>query len=189
MVFVALCACAGEDGELHDASESGVDGSGDGSAGGGDAASTSEPPELAGTLAAHNQVRRGVGVPDLQWDPALAAIAQAWAERCVDNQAPAGLIDHNPGREDNYPDSVGENIYGSTGTATGPGAVASWAAEADDYDYASNSCSAVCGHYTQVVWRTTSKVGCALHTCAGLTYGSTVVCDYSPAGNDGSRPY
>src|SRR5262249_12464923 len=72
----------------------------------------------------------------------------------------------------------------------GPDAVASWVAEAKDYDYASNTCAPgkVCGHYTQVVWRATEKLGCAVYTCAALTFKSTIVCDYGPGGNTGGKP-
>lgn len=103
-----------------------------------------------------------------------------------------GLIDHNVGRSSGYPEYVGENIYGTSGTATGPGAVASWMNEKPNYDYATNKCAAgkVCGHYTQVVWKNTTKLGCALSTCAGLKYKSSVVCDYAPGGNfNGEKPY
>ena len=48
----------------------------------------------------------------------------------------------------------------------------------------------MCGHYTQVVWRNTTKIGCAIYTCPGFQYGSTVVCDYGPGGNIGGQsPY
>ncbi|MBK7533984.1 MAG: Fis family transcriptional regulator [Myxococcales bacterium] len=151
--------------------------------------SASEPPELSGTLAAHNQVRAQVGLPALTWDPALAAVAKTWAARCIDVQDPIGLVDHNEGRSTGGA-YVGENIYGSSGSATGPAAVASWASEAANYNYASNTCSDVCGHYTQLVWRETTKVGCALQDCARLQYGRTVVCNYAPGGNINSRrPY
>ena len=73
---------------------------------------------------------------------------------------------------------------------TGPDAVSSWASEAADYDYASNTCAGVCGHYTQVVWATSTKLGCGVSTCPGLIYGHTIVCDYAPGGNiSGQRPY
>ncbi len=155
-------------------------------------ASADEPAALAGITAAHNEVRAGVGVGPLVWDPDLAAIAQAWAEACVDQEAPIGLIDHNPGRSDGYPGYVGENIYASTGTASPTDAVAAWASEASDYDYDSNSCAlgAVCGHYTQLVWADSQRVGCGIATCSGLTYPSGIVCDYSPGGNIvGEWPY
>jgi hypothetical protein len=39
------------------------------------------------------------------------------------------------------------------------------------------------------VWRETREIGCAIHDCANLAYRWSVVCDYGPGGNDGSRPY
>jgi pathogenesis-related protein 1 len=156
---------------------------------GGDAGPMSnpqEPAELTGTLAAHNQVRRQVGLLELSWDPELAATAKAWATRCEDDEAPIGLVDHNPDRGKD----VGENIYGSSGAATGPAAVSAWAAESANYNYASNQCTGVCGHYTQLVWRETQRVGCAVHACTSLRFSGTVVCNYSPAGNvNNRRPY
>jgi pathogenesis-related protein 1 len=152
----------------------------------------SEPAELAGITAAQNAVRASVGVGPLTWDPALAVIAADWAARCVDTEAPSGLIDHNPGRSDTYPEYVGENIYASSlGSADPAGAVAAWAAEAASYHHDTNTCDAgqVCGHYTQLVWAASTRVGCAFHDCAGLTYRGSIVCDYAPGGNDGSRPY
>ncbi|MBK7582051.1 MAG: hypothetical protein IPI67_17825 [Myxococcales bacterium] len=113
-----------------------------------------EPASLAGITQLHNEARAKEGVPPLTWDPALAAIAQGWADGCVDNEAPIGLIDHNAGRSDNYPGYVGENIYGASGTGTPQAAVSLWMAEEADYDYASGKCAAgkACGHYTQVMW-------------------------------------
>lgn len=150
-----------------------------------------EPPGLEGTTAAHNEVRAAHGVGPLSWDPALAAIAQGWADQCVDMEAPAGLIDHNANRSATYPTYVGENIYASSGQASGVDAVQSWVSEEQFYDYASNTCQGgqICGHYTQVVWAATTMVGCGINNCAGLTYPSSIVCDYGPGGNDGNRPY
>lgn len=152
--------------------------------------SSGEPNALKGITELHNQARRKVGVPDLVWDPALATIAQAWASKCIDEEAPTGLIDHNASRGVGYPASVGENIFGSSGAPTPEQAVSSWVSEAKNYNYAANTCAGVCGHYTQVVWKTTQKVGCAIYQCPGLKFGGTLVCDYSPAGNvNGQRPY
>ncbi|MEM9487809.1 MAG: CAP domain-containing protein, partial [Myxococcota bacterium] len=157
-----------------------------------DSGDSGEPAELAGITQLHNDVRAGVGVGPLTWDPALAEVAQAWADQCRDNDPPAGLIDHNDGRSDNYPGYVGENIFGSSGAATAADAVNGWANEVADYDYDSNSCNPgrVCGHYTQVVWANSERLGCALSRCSGLDFGNTIVCNYSPGGNySGEWPY
>jgi pathogenesis-related protein 1 len=151
-----------------------------------------EPKSLAGIVAKHNAVRAGVGVGPLQWDDALAATAQAWANACKHADAPTGLLNHNANRSDGHPWYVGENIYGSTGTATAQAAVNSWAAEAQYYTHATNRCAAghVCGDYTQLVWANSTHVGCGISTCPNLTYHNTIVCDYGPGGNIGGvRPY
>ena len=70
------------------------------------------------------------------------------------------------------------------------GAVALWVAEEASYDYASNTCSAVCGHYTQVVWAQSQRLGCGVSSCPNIGYPNTIVCNYSPGGNvGGQRPY
>lgn len=188
-------AGAGGDGGRGDAAPGSTDGGGAGPDAAVDAApGVGEPAGLVGITLYHNQIRQQVQtatpLPALVWSDALAATAAAWAARCVDTAPPAGLIDHNPGRSMGHPYYVGENIYASSGTASAMGAVQSWASEKAKYDYASNTCSGVCGHYTQLVWRDTLEVGCALATCPGLTYSSVIVCDYGPGGNiSGQRPY
>jgi hypothetical protein len=163
------------------------------------AAAQPQPFTVADKIAmldAHNLVRCGVSptaqvMPPLVWDAALEATAQAWAAGCVDLVAPLGLLDHNPDRSDDHPFYVGENIYGTGGAvATPAAAVALWAAEAANYNFANNTCSGICGHYTQIVWANTRKVGCARYNCSALQYHSTIVCDYGPGGNiGGQRPY
>jgi len=152
-------------------------------------AASVEPPGLEGTLAAHNDIRSALGIEPLAWDAALAATAQAWADQCVDLAAPIGLIDDNPDRSDGYPWYVGENKYGSSGSASGVNAVALWAAEVQNYDYDTNTCSAICSHYTQIVWAATEFVGCGISSCPGLSFGNSVICNYGPGGNTGGRPY
>jgi pathogenesis-related protein 1 len=199
MLILMLGAC-GDDGAViagGDAPTGGSDaGSGSGS-GGPDAAipgGVGEPAELTGMTLFHNQVRAAVDtptpLPPLEWDPALAAYAAQWAAQCIDVVTPIGLIDHNQARQNvaGYA-YIGENIYGSGGTATAQATVMSWSAEKANYNYTANTCAGVCGHYTQIVWRATTHVGCALKNCPGLQYGSTIVCDYGPGGNNGQRPY
>jgi hypothetical protein len=48
-----------------------------------------------------------------------------------------------------------------------------------------------CGHYTQVVWRNTERVGCGYSTCQAQGFNFEVwVCNYDPPGNFiGQAPY
>ncbi|GJY40645.1 pathogenesis-related protein 1 [Tanacetum coccineum] len=73
----------------------------------------------------------------------------------------------------------GENL--AWGTAlTGASAVNLWVGEKADYDYNSNTCAPgkTCGHYTQVVWRQSVRLGCARVQCnSGAWF---VTCNYDP---------
>lgn len=198
LVFVVLGGCSGQiDTEAGsvDAPPNGGDGQGqtDGGPTPDVPGGVGEPAELTGITLFHNEVRAMVQtatpLPSLTWSPALAATAAAWVAQCRDQDAPIGLVDHNPGRSNGHPYYVGENIYASGGAASAQQAVQLWASEQANYNYATNTCSGVCGHYTQLVWRTTLEVGCAVGNCAGLTYPNAIVCDYGPGGNSGGKPY
>jgi uncharacterized protein YkwD len=122
-------------------------------------------------LAAHNAVRARVGVPGLVWSEPLAAAAQSWARSLIESRA----FFHRPN------DQYGENLYAITGGTASPGDVVSaWAAEAAGYNNASNTCANVCGHYTQLVWRGTRELGCAVAHGPGR---EVWVCEYNPPGN------
>ncbi len=161
-------------------------------------------PDAQAWLDAHNAVRAGTmpGVTvsptpapllaALGWSAAAASVAQAWASNCV--------YQHNP----NLPTlRLGENIAASAppGNLDAAAVVGLWASEWSGYHYDTNTCTLPdppgCGHYTQLVWRSTVNVGCALVTCStGWPFGGTPgpwdfwVCDYEPPGNwVGERPY
>jgi len=140
-----------------------------------------EPAAMAGMLAAHNEARRAVGVAPLQWSAELANSAASWAETLRGR----GCAMRHSGRA-----GVGENLAWASGQRLTPGQVAGmWVDERRDYDAPRNACApgAVCGHYTQVVWRQTSLVGCAQARCGG---SEVWVCQYSPPGNVvGQRPF
>lgn len=157
-----------------------------------------EPADLAGMTLYHNQVRAmvdttniaGGPLPSMQWDPNLASYAATWAAKC--QSANGQLLDHDPNRTNvaGYA-YIGENIYASGGTATAQGAVQLWASEKANFTYPT-TCAAgqTCGHYTQIVWRDSLHVGCALQNCPNLAYPNTIVCDYGPGGNyQGQAPY
>jgi pathogenesis-related protein 1 len=132
-------------------------------------------------------------LPPVTWDPVLADVAYDYLSRCP---SPDGVFtEHNPHATEDYAALggsgwVGENIWGTSGDAyTAAEVVADWMSEAPDYDHASNTSSGVTGHYTQVVWRASTRIGCAWVVCPELEFGGLVLCNYSPGGNDGSRPY
>jgi pathogenesis-related protein 1 len=143
-------------------------------------------------ISAHNSVRISAtptpnpALPALTWSSAAAATAQAWADQCQ--------FKHNPNRG-----NLGENIAAATpNSLTTMGVVQNWAAESAYYDYGTNSCAPnrICGHYTQIVWRNTTQVGCAMARCnqnspfSGSAQWWFWVCNYSPPGNYvGQRPY
>ena len=141
----------------------------------------------AAMVAAHNDARsRAEPTPDpalpaLQWDEDLAQIAEDWANQCV--------WEHSMGE-------TGENLAWFSYTVEPAAVVEAWFSEISDYDYATNTCAAgkMCGHYTQVVWRDTTRVGCAMVTCADVEgigmAGDLWVCEYDPPGNwVGEKPY
>ena len=131
-----------------------------------------------GMLTAHNAVRAEVKLPPLQWSDELVAVSQKWADTLLVQSRFA----HNPDSP------YGENLFMITGATAAPSIVVrEWASESRDYDYRLNTCRAICGHYTQIVWRHTLRVGCAVARGAGR---EVWVCSYDPPGNFvGERPY
>ncbi|KAI9112441.1 hypothetical protein K1719_016638 [Acacia pycnantha] len=130
---------------------------------------------------AHNAARSQVGVPDIAWDDTVAAFAQNYANQ---RKADCQLVHSGGGGK------YGENLAWSSGDMSGVDAVKMWVDEKAFYDYNSNSCAAgkQCGHYTQVVWKNSVRVGCAKVRCNNG--GTFIGCNYSPPGNyNGERPY
>ena len=118
-------------------------------------------------LDAHNAIRARVGVPPLVWSDQLTQVAQDWANHLI----ATGGFSHRPNNR------YGENLYSISGAIASPAQVVGyWAREARGYDIRSNTCSGVCGHYTQIVWGTTAlsaapsppicvgRSGCAIAT-------------------------
>ncbi|KAJ3706113.1 hypothetical protein LUZ61_009818 [Rhynchospora tenuis] len=135
---------------------------------------------------AHNTARSAVGVGGVTWDSTVQAYAQNYANQ---RKGDCQLI-HSGG-------PYGENLYGGYIAGgygkdySGVDAVNAWVSEKQYYDYNSNSCAQgkVCGHYTQVVWRSSTKIGCAKVMCDNNN-GFIITCNYSPPGNYvGQKPY
>jgi pathogenesis-related protein 1 len=147
-------------------------------------------------IAVHNKWRAEVGVSEkLRYSPELAVSAQAWADNLK-------RTNHCQMRHSKPDGRYGENLFWASALTWSDGrrelqkvsarkVVDSWGSEREDYDYAKNDCTPgkMCGHYTQMVWRTTTVVGCAMAVCED-TQEQVWVCQYQPAGNwVGRKPY
>jgi hypothetical protein len=136
-------------------------------------------------LAVHNRYRAQVGVQPLLWDARLEAGALLYARQL----AATGTFAHSvratrPGQ--------GENLWmGTAGSYSLETMLTHWGEERNQFRAGifpnvvrSGSWQDI-AHYSQMIWRGTTHVGCALHSGRGADY---LVCRYSPAGNrDGQR--
>jgi uncharacterized protein YkwD len=122
-------------------------------------------------LDAHNRYRAQHCAAPLAWSPKLEQVAARWAQSLVDQGCKFG---HSGGQ-------YGENLAaGTSGTLDGNAVAAMWYDEIKEYSFDRGGFSMNTGHFTQVVWRDTSEVGCAKATCRGMDIW---VCNYNPAGN------
>jgi uncharacterized protein YkwD len=122
-------------------------------------------------LEAHNHFRARHCASPLSWSPALAQTAQAWAARLARRGCP---LEHSGG-------SLGENLASATtGTMRDRDVVGLWYGEVSRYNFRRGSFSAATGHFTQLVWRESARLGCAIATCAELQLW---VCNYDPPGS------
>ncbi|MEK7702761.1 MAG: CAP domain-containing protein [Nitrospirota bacterium] len=163
-------------------------------------------PDQQTLLDTHNNERallaKDYNVKPLAWSPQLVAFAQAWADQLLItntfvHNSVAVRSDKNQTGHDGI---VGENLW--SGWSTDPNKtflpadmVMAWINEKSDYNYFGNFCAAevgkTCGHYTQVVWKNSTVIGCGRAKKSDATgVKEVLVCNYSPAGNvQGHFPY
>jgi len=165
-----------------------------------------ETGRLAGITAAHNVVRAAVdsntSLPPLVWSDKLAQYAQQWADELATTSCSSP---HHRTSEELQAVGYGENLAAFVSTAggsTAQQAVSAWASEKTCYtfgklmttDQCDTACytalhSDGCGHYTQIVWRKSTSVGCGVATCQNGKE-DIWICNYSPPGNFvGQNPY
>lgn len=149
-------------------------------------------------LWAHNHIRQQYGLPSLSWDNNLATYAQQWAQYLKDNNK--CQMKHRSHVGMTQGKKYGENLaFNWTSLSLPVGkfsqspdfVVKGFAKECANYNYQKNSCdkNQICGHFTQVVWKNTKKVGCGMVICDGAknSYGKgrveLWVCNYDPPGN------
>ena len=147
-------------------------------------------PSDGGSLAeqvvqTHNKYRAEVGVPPIQWSSALANQAQEWANHLASNL----IFQHSQSQ------SEGENLWiGTSHAFSFTQMIDNFGGEKQNFrfgvfpDVSKTGSWVDVGHYTQVVWRTTTQVGCA--GSDGRDGNYRFVCRYSPPGNFlGQPPY
>ncbi|KLI64105.1 hypothetical protein AAV99_09315 [Aurantiacibacter marinus] len=133
----------------------------------------------------HNDARDNVGVPRLEWSQRLARQAQSWAEQL----AQEGRMRHSTHEQRAQ---AGENLWmGSAGYFGADVMIGSFVDERRYFrrgtfpNVSTTGQWSDVGHYTQVIWRETREVGCAV---ARNDENDFLVCRYWPAGNTYDRP-
>ena len=128
-------------------------------------------PDAQALLDTHNAVRARHCAAPLAWSPKLAEVAQAWANSLRDQGCKFG---HSGGR-------YGENLAaGTAGTLDGVAVTRMWYDEVKLYKFPDGGFSMQTGHFTQVVWRGTTMLGCGRSRCNNMDIW---VCEYDPPGN------
>jgi len=78
----------------------------------------------------------------------------------------------------------GENLaWHSRSSQSCASLVKLWYDEVEMYDFKSAGFSFSTGHFTQLVWKATKRLGCAKAIGAGSRGGVYLVCNYDPPGN------
>jgi len=132
---------------------------------------------LEEVLATHNKYRTEQGIPPLVWSERLAAHAMQWANHL----AQSGQLRHSKVL------CEGENLWmGKTERFSHAQKVEHWVNEKKYFksgifpDISTSGNWSDVGHYTQIIWRNTTEVGCAKATSGDL---DILVCRYAPQGN------
>ncbi len=123
-------------------------------------------------LERHNSLRAIHRASALKWNADVQNYAQNWADKIA--------------REDRMyhrqPNKYGENIYWmSGGNPSAASVVQAWYNEIKQYNFARPGFSGATGHFTQVVWKGSTELGCG--KARSRRGGLYVVCNYSPPGN------
>ncbi|WP_241392649.1 CAP family protein [Rippkaea orientalis] len=138
-------------------------------------------------LTAHNKYRQKVNVSPLIWSNQLANDAQQWANYLAS-------LGGRKLQHDSNTNGQGENLWlGTSKRFSYTQMVDGWGQEKQYLTSRRFTLETVSstgnwsdvGHYTQIVWKNTKKVGCATSKAGG---NDILVCRYSPQGNIIGQP-
>jgi len=135
---------------------------------------TASRAQITEFLESHNSVRALHRALPLEWSTSLAEKAASFASAC--------RLDHTYGTLSDTP--YGENIIAATGSFPIADAVNAFIQDESEYRVS----PPVYNHFTQVVWKSTTTLGCGVATCDGMLGrhegpATFYVCLYDPAGN------
>jgi len=125
----------------------------------------------SGVLNEHNKYRKIHQAANLTWSTSIASVAQTHVSSC------------------NFALYTGSGGYGQNLAAGSfspvSGAVDYWYQTSANYNYSDPGFSQDTGTFTQVVWKSSTQLGCGVQACNGLNNvpGSFIACFYLPAGN------
>ncbi|KHC68867.1 hypothetical protein MGE_00694 [Candida albicans P75010] len=116
-------------------------------------------------LEAHNIKRASHGVNPLTWSNEL----YNYANKVASSYDCSGNLRHTSG-------PYGENL--ALGYSSGANAVSAWYSEGFNFGGAGKL-----NHFTQVVWKSTTQLGCAYKDCRAKGWGLYIICNYQKPGN------
>ncbi|KAM7421481.1 hypothetical protein PAMA_015562 [Pampus argenteus] len=135
----------------------------------------------------HNEFRRAVqptasDMLSMSYSEELADTIQTWVDHCIIGHGPVSSRMIN-----GY--QLGENLFYSTKIYSWTDVISAWHSEVENYKYPNGSMNGKeVGHYVQVVWNSSYKVGCGVALCPNDIY--FYGCHYYRAGNfHGWPPY
>lgn len=127
-------------------------------------------------LERHNLYRKRHQVGQLTREPEIEKLAQDHADKCA-------LLGYIKLSSNTYKDqALGENSYqGYNNGYVGTASVDLWYNDSLSYDFSNPGYKEGVGHFTQIVWKNSKKIGCGIAVDDKETY--YVTCHYYPAGN------
>jgi uncharacterized protein YkwD len=131
---------------------------------------TTPPQFIEEALEEHNRLRAKHGIGPMTIDEDLNNVAQAWANKLLQK----GKMEHST-------NGFGENVFwASGGSINGVKPCQAWYSEIKDFNFKRIDHTPGTGHFTQLLWKSSVKLGIAL---ASGKAGHFVVANYNPPGN------
>ena len=125
--------------------------------------------EIKDLIKSHNSARDSADLPDLTWDCALAARAQAAADSAATGASSGPAVGEN--RTSSYDSSLDVRTV-----------LRLWREERRNWDAKSGTCETgrICNNWAQMVNSATTRFGCGINRKGTGTSKAILVCSYDP---------